>query len=186
MSASAASFLGPWSTFYIMTGTSAATLVGLMFVVITLVTRVEEAARSQDGLSTFSTPTVLHFCWALLISAILTAPWRALVYPSVSIGMAGFYGIVHLVRVMFLSRRLMQRTQETPYVPDLEDFIWYTILPLVAYCAVFAGGIALAMLPGVALFVLAGGVLLLIFIGIRDAWGVVTFLAVWSGRGPSK
>ena len=162
-----------------MTGTSAATLVGLMFVVITLLTRVE-APQSQDGLATFSTPTVLHFCWVLFISAILSAPWHALVYPGVLIGLAGFYGVVHQVRVMFLSRRL------SGYVPDLEDWVWYTILPLVAYGAGFAGGVALTTLPGVALFVLAGGVLLLIFIGIRDAWDVVTFLAVLTRKGPSE
>lgn len=162
-----------------MTGTSAATLVGLMFVVITLVTRIERA-QSQDGLATFSTPTVLHFSWALLVSAILSAPWHALVYPCVLIGVAGFYGVIHLMRVVFLSRRL------TGYVPDLEDWIWYTLLPLLAYGAVFTGGIALTMLPGVALFVLASGVLLLIFIGIRDAWDVVTYLVVRTGSGPSE
>jgi hypothetical protein len=56
--------------------------------------------------------------------------------------------------------------------------MWYTILPLLAYGALVAGAIALNAIPRGALFVLAGGVLSLIFIGIRNSWDVVTFLAV--------
>jgi hypothetical protein len=56
--------------------------------------------------------------------------------------------------------------------------MWYTILPLLAYGALLVGAIVLNAVPRDALFVLAGGVLSLIFIGIRNSWDVVTFLAV--------
>ena len=180
MSESASSFLAPWATFYIMTGSSAATLIGLMFVVITLVTQTERISRTPDALGTFSTPTVLHFCGALLVAAVLSAPWRAVAYPGAFIALAGLFGVVYVIGVMFRTRRL------TTYVPDLDDWMWYTILPLLAYGAVFAGGLALADAARQALFALAGGVLLLIFIGIRNAWDVVTFLVTRGDGGPSK
>jgi hypothetical protein len=73
----------------------------------------------------------------------------------------------------------MHRTRRlTRYTADLEDWAWYTIVPFVAYGAIFGGAIALAAAPVHALFILAGGVVLLIFIGIRNAWDIVTYIAI--------
>lgn len=166
-----ARLLGAWSTFYAMIGSSAAALTGLMFVVITLVTRNELAAR-RDGLATFSTPTVLHFSAALLVSAILCAPWRSTIPPAVLLGITGLCCIAYILRVASLTRRL------TRYVADAEDWVWYSVLPSVAFCAIFGGAIALAWVPAEALYAVAAGALLLIFVGIRNAWDVVTFLAI--------
>ena len=175
--AETASVLTPWSNFYIMTGSSAGALTGLMFVVITLVTGIERSQRTRDGISTFSTPTVAHFGAALLVSAVLSAPWRSLVYPATLLGLAGLYAVVYVLRVWYLTRRF------TAYRPDLEDWVWYTILPLVAYGAILVGAIVLPAIPVGALFALAAGVVLLIFIGIRNAWDIVTYIAI---EGPDK
>ena len=164
------SLLAAWSNFYVMTGTSAAGLTGLMFVVITLVTGAEKA-RSQDGISTFSTPTVMHFGAALFVSAVLIAPLRSIPIAATLVGFAGLYGVVYILRVTYRAKRLQG------YRPDIEDWTWYNALPFLAYGAILAGAIALHAFPGKALLAVAGGVLLLIFIGIRNAWDVVTFLA---------
>src|SRR5579863_940104 len=156
-------FLAEWLSFYVMIGSSAAALTGLMFVVITLATGTEMAAR-RDGIATFSTPTVLHFSAALLVSAILCAPWRSLIPPAALVGLAGLYGAVYVLRIARLTRRL------TRYVPDAEDWVWYTVLPLFAFSATLGGAIALAWTPVQALYAIAAGALLLIFIGIRNAW----------------
>ena len=66
----------------------------------------------------------------------------------------------------------------TRYTPDVEDWIWYTIVPFVAYAAIFGSAIALAQFAVPALFGVAAGVALLILIGIRNAWDIVTFIAV--------
>jgi hypothetical protein len=173
-----APLLPPWSGFFIMAGTSAASLIGLMFVVITLVTRAERPARSEDGLATFSSPTVMHFSAVLLVSATMTAPWHSLIFTAIISGLVGLYGIVYVLRTISRSRRF------TDYVPDLEDWTWYWIVPLLAYGAIFGAAIALMRAPIEALFTLAGGVLLLIFIGIRNAWDVVTFLVMRGGGEP--
>src|ERR1700674_5398014 len=171
MAENASSFLTPWSSFYVMTGSLAAALTGLMFVVITLITGVERVRRNPDGISTFSTPTVVHFCAALLISAIISAPWHSLVQPATLIGLVGLLGVVYVLRVMHRTKRL------TSYKPDLEDWAWYSILPLIAYGTMLAGGIILAVTPVNGLFVLAAGVTMLIFVGIRNAWDIVTYIA---------
>jgi hypothetical protein len=158
-----------------MIGSSSAALTGLMFVVITLVTNVEASKRSQDGVSTFSTPTVMHFCAALYVSAIFVAPWQTLIRPSVLLGAAGLCGVIYVARITFRAKRL------TGYTPDMEDWAWYNALPFLAYGAIFVGAIALVFVPDKAEIVIAAGVLLLVFIGIRNAWDVVTFLAIRGG-----
>lgn len=140
--------------------------------VITLVRGEERTQARHDGIATFSTPTVMHFCAALLVSAVLCAPWPSLVYASVIVGVTGFYGIAYILRVAFRTKRL------TLYRADIEDWIWYTVLPFIAYGTLAAAAIALRPIPKDALFAVAGGVLLLIFVGIRNSWDVVTFLAV--------
>ncbi|MBV8668075.1 MAG: hypothetical protein JOZ28_02575 [Candidatus Eremiobacteraeota bacterium] len=174
-------FLASWSNFYVMTGSSAAALVGLMFVVITLVTRMEtvqmETSQRMDGVATYSTPTVTHFGAALFISAVLEAPWHLLIDAAFLIGLCGLFGVVYVARVIVRTRRL------TAYSPDPEDWLWYTIVPLVAYGAVFIGAVLLPVMPVRALFTIAGAVVLLIFTGIRNAWDVVTYLAV---VGPNR
>ena len=168
----ASSVLAPWSNFYILCGSAAAGLTGLMFVVITLVTGVERSKRSSDGISTFSTPTVVHFGSALLVCAILSAPWRALVHPATLLGLGGLCGILYVVTLLYRTMRL------TLYSADLEDWAWYTILPLIAYGAILGGAIALPVAPVNALFALAAGVLSLIFVGIHNAWDIVTYLVI--------
>lgn len=162
--------LTAWSSFYMMTGSSAAALVGLMFVVISLI-RAREMQTSQDGVSTFSTPTVMHFSAVLLVSAILSAPWHGLFYAAISVGFIGFLGVGYIVRVAYRTRQFLE------YRADLEDWVWYTVLPFVAYGVILIGAIALLILTAKALFAVGAGVVLLILIGIRNAWDVVTFLA---------
>jgi hypothetical protein len=172
----AGAMLGPWSSFYVMIGSSAAALTGLMFVVITLVNN-EQRKRSPDGIATFSTPTVLHFCAALFVAAIVSAPWRSLTWVGGLIAAFGAYGTIFSIYVMTRTSRLSE------YRADLEDWTWFVILPLLAYIAVLGAGLGLLWKPAQSLFVLGGATVLLIFIGIRNAWDVVTFLAVNNAVG---
>jgi hypothetical protein len=168
----AGDMLGPWSSFYVMIGSSAAALTGLMFVVITLVNNEQRVRSNPDGIGTFSTPTVVHFCAALFVAAVICAPWRSLVYVGGSIAAFGAYGVIYSLYVMTRTSRL------TEYRPDAEDWIWFVVMPLLAYLGIFVGGLGLFWKPADLLFVVAAGALLLIFIGIRNAWDVVTFLAI--------
>lgn len=162
----------PWSSFYVMMGSSAAALTGLMFIVITLVMGTERLRKSGDGISAFSTPTVVHFGVALLISALLTAPWRSLLWPAALLALTGAAGMTYIIRVSAKTKSLED------YKADAEDWSFYSILPLFAYGLVLASAIMLPLVPVTALFVLAAGVALLVFIGIRNAWDIVTYIAL--------
>jgi hypothetical protein len=171
MHETASSVINEWSNFYVITGSSAAALTGLMFVVITLMAD-NASGTSDEGIATFSTPTVVHFCAALLVSAILSAPWPSLVHPAVLLGLAGLFGTAYVFHVIARTRRFIV------YRPGIEDWFWYTMLPLIAYLAIVAGAMLLPSIPTYALFALAAADMLLIFVGIHNAWDVVTYIAV--------
>ncbi|PYU27170.1 MAG: hypothetical protein DMG32_08455 [Acidobacteria bacterium] len=69
-------------------------------------------------------------------------------------------------------------TRLTGYTPDAEDWLWYGALPLVAYAVLLGAAILLAWHRTFSLFVVAGTTLLLLFVGIHNAWDTVTYVAV--------
>lgn len=171
MSDPVSSILGPWSNFYVIAGSAAAGLTGLMFVVIALVADRDRTKSMDAGIAAYSTPTVVDFCAALLISAVLVVPWASLVHVSVVLGVAGLAGVGYSLRVTYLART------QIVYEPDPADWLWYTILPLIAYVDILGCALMLSARPGAALLTLGAGVMLLIFIGIHNAWDVVTYIA---------
>jgi amino acid transporter len=167
----ALSVLTTWSNFYVITGSSAGALTGLMFVVIMLVVG-NRMPGKREGIGTFSTPTVVHFCSALLVSAILSAPWRSLVDLSLVLGLTGLCGVAYALLVTYRTQR------QSAYEPEVDDWVWYAMLPFVAYVALLLAAIRLPAAPSEAMFALGGAVLLLIFIGIHNAWDIVTYVVV--------
>src|SRR4051794_7396840 len=140
--------LARWADFYVVTGTAAATLTGLMFVVVTLV-----AGRSErpsfDGAGVYSTPTVVHFGATLLIAILLSAPWPDLWEASLPLGLLGLGGLLY---GGIVARRAGRQVQ---YRPVLEDWICHVILPPVAYIALLAAAVVLPQRPVLALFSVA-------------------------------
>src|SRR3989454_7972505 len=79
-----------WESFYVIIGSSAAALTGLQFVVVVLGA---EARSIGPEVGAFGTPTVVHFCAVLLMSAILSVPWRAVSNAGLALGAVGVAGI---------------------------------------------------------------------------------------------
>jgi hypothetical protein len=165
--------LATWQTFYVLIGSASATLTGLMFVVVTLIAgdRVR-VPSSSEAFTTFNTPNVVHFCLALLVAAVLSAPWQALWQAGVPLGLCGLGGGTYVVIVL---RRLRRQKD---YQPVLEDWLFHTVFPLVSYTALVVAAILLPGYPVPALFVIAAAAVLLLFIGIHNAWDNVTYIAI--------
>jgi hypothetical protein len=164
------SLLITWGSFYVIVGSSAGALTGLTFVVITLVGETPRRAVEQ-GIRAFTTPTTLQFGTVLLVCALLSAPWPALAPLAVLLGLCGLVGIGYSSIAVGRQRRLEN------YTPELEDWLWYAAGPLVGYVALLAAAVLLLSNPAAALFAIAGAALLLLFIGIRNAWDIVTYIA---------
>jgi hypothetical protein len=161
-----------WSDFYVICGSSSAALTGLVFVVVTLsAERRRGRPGTSEGTSVFSSPTIMHFCIAFLISGIFAAPWPAPGLAGTSIGLAGLFGVGYISNVFYRVVRL------TIYEPDVSDWTWFVGLPFATYIVLSVAGFMLVHEPIPSAFAIGAATLLLIFIGIHNAWDVVTYLA---------
>jgi hypothetical protein len=167
--------LAPWGNFYLLTGTGAAALTGLQFVVQTLLASDEVRPVSggdpESGIAAFATPTVVHLSLALLISAVLCAPWPGFGSLRASLVIIGAGALIYSALVLQHARR--QRS----YKPVMEDWIWHVSLPLVGYALLTVSAALLVRHQTAAPFGIGTAVLLMVFIGIHNAWDTVTYIA---------
>ena len=157
-----------WESFYVIVGAAAGALIGIQFVVMTLIAE-NPPPRVNEAGPAFATPTIVHFSAALLLSALVRIPWESIAGVA---ALWGFIGLAGVVYSLVVARRMRR---QTTYRPDLDDWLYYCVLPLVGYallviCAWLAGSHAHDALLGV-----AGAVLLLLFLGIHNAWDAIAY-----------
>ncbi len=160
--------LAAWDGFYAIVGSAAGALIGLQFVVLTLIAD-RPAVGSDLAGAAFGTPTIVHFSAALLMAAVLRAPWHAIEPVAAMWGLIGVAGVVY---ILIVARRMRA---QTVYRPQLEDWLFHALLPLAAYAALAATALAAFSYTPMALFGVGGAALLLLFIGIHNAWDSVAY-----------
>jgi hypothetical protein len=163
--------LTAWENFYVLVGSSAGALTGLQFVVIALIAQSRTRATSHE-IAAFGSPTVVHFCIALFVSATLNAPWRSLLGAGITIVGCGLAGVTYAIVV---ARRAHRQTR---YKAVFEDWLWHVALPLVAYTTLLVAGIMLRRGTVPSLFVIGATALLLVYIGIHNAWHAVIYVTL--------
>jgi len=170
MSSSISTLLVGWQSYYVIIGSSGAALTGLQFVVMALMAETQlPASGGEAGVAAFGSPIIVHFCAALLLSAMLSAPWPQGSHVAAALDLFGAAGIVYMLNV---ARRM--RTQ-TAYRPVFEDVLWHLILPFAAYTIFLVAGLMLPSNPVTALFVAAVAPAALLYIGIHNAWDSITY-----------
>lgn len=157
-----------WENFYVIVGSSAGALIGLQFVVITLIAEFPIVKDMERASSAFATPTVVHFGSVLFIAAIACAPWHEIVPLAFCWGVLGVAGAIYVVIV---ARRM--RIQKA-YSPQFEDQLFHVVLPFAGYATLAGSAYALFNIDG-APFGIAAASLLLLFVGIHNAWDTVTY-----------
>lgn len=158
-----------WENFYVIVGSSAGALIGLQFVVITLMAAMPITDGIAQASSAFATPNVIHFCAALLLAAIFTAPWQSVGSAAILWGGLGACGLVYAV---VIARRM--RIQNV-YHPVFEDWLFHACLPLGAYATLVIAAFTAHREVRGSLFATAAAAILLLFIGIHNAWDSVTY-----------
>lgn len=169
--------LSGWENFYVIVGSSAGALIGLTFVAVTLISEVR-LRGARLGIDAFNTPTVVHFGAVLFVASLLSAPWPSLIPPTLILVACGLAGAIYSAVV---GRRQGRMGRVTGYIPVLEDWLWYVAFPFVAYAALAVVPLAALLLtrsPAMALFAVGTVLVLLLFLGIHNAWDLVTFIAV--------
>ncbi len=167
--------LAAWNSYYVIVGSAAGALIGLQFVVMTLIAGRPARPAAEAG-AAFATPTIVHFGTVLLLSAVVNVPWGDIGTVSVVWGLVSLSGMVYAVVV---ARRV--RVQTT-YKPVVEDWFFHVLLPFAAY-AMLAGSAYVAHAHArPALFIVGAATLLLLFVGIHNAWDAVTYHVFTSRR----
>jgi len=163
--------LAGWENFYVITGSSAAGLTGLTFVVIALVS---DAYRvNATGLRAFITPTVVHFGSVLALAAFMTVPHQGVLSLSVGFALGGLAGLIY---VAFIATSI--QLQANRYRPVVEDWTWHVALPAVAYGALLAMGFVIWRHTAQSLHGVAAASILLLFIGIHNAWDIAVWISL--------
>ncbi|HEY1722094.1 MAG TPA: hypothetical protein VGG27_12675 [Magnetospirillaceae bacterium] len=172
--------LNAWDSFYVIVGSAAGALIGLQFVVITL-TAQRPPAAAVEGSAAYATPTVIHFSTVLLLSALLRAPWSSITAVAVICGVLGLGGLIYAAIVVRRIRKL-----NAFYSAVLEDWAFHVALPFLAYGVLVVSAFVAQAHAHEALFGVGASVLLLLFIGIHNAWDTVVYQVALSVRDRHK
>jgi hypothetical protein len=167
-----------WESFYVILGSSSAALIGLQFVVITLLAD-SRARRTPTAISAFATPTVVHFSGALVVSAIMSTPWPSPAAAAITLLVCGLIGVGYEARVVVRARR------QTAYEPVWEDWLWHVVLPGVAYLALVVAAVLVRRGAAAGFFTVGACALALLLIGIHNAWDTVTYIVVADPDAPA-
>ena len=161
-----------WHDFYVVVGSGAAALTGLLFVIVSLGPKVI-ASGTETGVRAFISPIAVHFTSALVGSALMLAPD---IPPAVLGSLLAIAGLGGVVYTAWTRADAQWRRSNLPIL----DWVWFVGLPFIAFLLIGASGIGIAMNVPVSLQGFAIAILLLIVIAIRNAWDIV----VWMTRQP--
>jgi len=160
--------LAEWESFYIIVGPSAGALIGLQFVVLTLLAERPSLRMAEAG-AAFITPMIVHYGLVLLLSALLLAPWHSIAPISIVWGLVGVAGFVYQCVVLRRVRR------QAAYTPGFEDWLFYVALPLTSYLLLVLSPFAARAHAREAVFAVGAATLLMLFAGIHNSWDSVSY-----------
>jgi hypothetical protein len=163
--------LTEWANFYVITGSAAAALTGLMFVVIALAAN-GRRGMGAHGLRAFVTPTIVHFGTVLALSAFLSVPRQTATSLAMGLGAAGVVGLAYSALITVSMRRIGR-----VYVPVAEDWIWHVILPTITYAGLLVLAFLMRRRMQPCLYGIAALSVGLLFIGIHNAWDVAVSIS---------
>jgi hypothetical protein len=167
-----------WENYYLMVGSSAGALIGLMFVVVTL-TAGRDRAEVEHGKHLYTSPIVWHLAVILALSGAAAVPGispKIFGYLTLGLAVLGFgWGIRSAVGI---ARR--------PGAPDAAgfDIFWYGLAPTIVYIGLGTAGFALLLGKAWATTGVAAGLMALLLVSIHAEWDLVTFLAPVAGQPP--
>ena len=169
-----------WHEFYFMMGSAGAGLIGLLFVVVTLTSGFERQAITL-GMKIYISPTALHFAAVLSISAVAMAPGLPPRATAVIFAVVAIVGLAHAVRSCLGIRAREFGTEK----PHWSDFWMYGGVPAAIYLGILAASASVWAQAEWAAHAMAGLVLALLLIGIRNSWDLVTDITRRQRKDPA-
>jgi len=170
--------LREWHDFYVLVGTASATLVGLMFVAVSIGTTIFNESNRAAG-EAFITPTVTHFAAVLFTCLVVSMPSHTSITLGVLLGVGALAGVAYSGRVV------LQMSVRRRFKVDFEDRLFYAAAPLAGYVlALLAAVLVFAHEAAVSADLIAAAVLTLLFAAIRNAWDMMVWIVIETPTGP--
>jgi len=157
--------LNDWSNFFTITGTAGATLVGLLFVAVTLGTGLP-TSRKLDIAHVSLTPALYSFAGVLLQSMVVLIPWKSTLPHGVIFVVMGIGGLVYRTNAVRVRSSLHLRA-----IHSTIDRIFHNVTPIVASVILTCGGAGLIAREAFAPFAIASATTLFLVSGIYRTWG---------------
>ena len=165
--------LRDWQNFYMLTGAATATLVGLLFVAISIAVGTNLSIKqARDSLRTFVSPILIYYSPVFVISCLAVMPLQSI---NILGGVVVILGGLNIFLVLKVCWRILVLHHDEM---ELGHWIWHFLFPLIAsilfVCTAigFFNGVQLAA-PG-----LAVADLLCLSIGLRNTWVLTIWLAL--------
>ncbi len=161
--------LESWHDFFVLVGTAGATLLALLFVAVSLGAGFL-SNRKTDATRAFFSPVVVHFSAVFFLSAIALVPGHRPVFFAIVITLCALTGLCF---ALFATVQLL-RHDWTRYK---EDHIAYGLLPTICYGGLLVAAAMIWMENEFAVDVVAGALLVLLLVNVRNAWDLTLSMA---------
>jgi hypothetical protein len=170
--------LRDWQNFYLLTGTAAATLIGLLFVAVSISVGSNLTVRkATDAISTFVTPILLSYAPVFLISCLGVIPFQSSFIPGAILMVQGSATIL---LALWVSWRILALHRDDM---DRGHWVWHFVLPLVAGILLVATAFGVLQGASLALAGLAIADLLCLAVGLRNSWTLTVWLILYRTQG---
>jgi hypothetical protein len=160
--------LESWREFYAFAGAAAATLMGLMFVVASLGHRSLATEEGQRVTRALFTPIVVFFATLIVVAMLMLIPD---VPPNVLGALLAAVSVGGLVYMVASGAHRVWLANELGF----DDLLWYVVLPYVSYALFGVAAVAIWKSAPFGPHVVAATMILLLLIGIRNAWDLVVY-----------
>jgi hypothetical protein len=158
-----------WDNFFIMAGTRAATLIGLLFVAVTVSTGFSTSTMVH-GTRGFLTPTLVRFGGVLFLCLAVLAPWPSARPIGIMLSLGALAGLVYQIKVAIMRRKVGL------VLLDRHDWIPYEGVPALGSGSLLVGAAGLLAEKSFAPYAIAAATALLLFSGIYGAWDLTLWM----------
>lgn len=159
-----------WHEFYLLLGTAAGTLVGLMFVAASVGAHIFDE-KNRPALQVFLGPTVVHFTTVLTVSILALVPSHVWISFAALFAIAGLIGLPYSLKILF---QITRRREEV----ELLDHLFYALVPILGYLLVLAAAVLLYFHTEWGLDFAAAALVTLLLAGIRNAWDMTLWIVM--------
>jgi hypothetical protein len=167
-----------WQNFYLLCGTAAATLIGLMFVAVTFGAGLAPATGNPGATRAFVDPPFGHFTQVLMMSCLAVSPMMHVQVIGVLVIVIAVSRLAYLARVY----HHMSEAQRQHNDIELSDWLSGVLSPALCHLALGATGAAFLLGWRLAFPALGVVTMAVLLIGVYGAWELLLWMALMRAR----